>query len=100
APAEVGRISQSVLEASRTDWEIRPTKSGLLGHSNQRGGRQRVKGAGSPRSSSMRRQWVYLASRSPRATRPVLIFPAPVATARSAIVLSSVSPLRAEITVA
>ena len=36
------------------------------------------------------------ASRSERATEPTLIWPAPVATAKSAIVVSSVSPERAE----
>src|SRR5438067_513199 len=61
-------------------------------------GRQRANGAPGPISSSMRRSWLYFASRSLRATEPTLICPAPLATARSASVLSSVSPLRAEIT--
>ena len=46
----------------------------------------------------MRRSWLYFATRSLRAGAPVLIWPQPVATARSAIVASSVSPLRCDIT--
>ena len=42
----------------------------------------------------MRRSWLYLATRSDRAGAPVLIWPQLVATARSAIVVSSVSPDR------
>ena len=48
----------------------------------------------SPSSSSMRSSWLYLAIRSERAGEPVLICPPFVATARSAIVESSVSPER------
>src|SRR6266540_7494089 len=55
--------------------------------------------AESPKASSMRSSWLYFAVRSERAGAPVLICPAPVATARSAIVASSVSPERCEITV-
>lgn len=47
-------------------------------------------------SSSMRISWLYFAIRSVRDIEPVLICPAFVATARSAIVVSSVSPLRWE----
>ena len=47
-----------------------------------------------PSSSSIRRSWLYFATRSLREAEPVLIWPQPVATARSAIVASSVSPLR------
>jgi len=36
----------------------------------------------------MRSSWLYLATRSDRAGAPVLIWPQPVATARSAIVVS------------
>src|SRR5947208_146356 len=50
--------------------------------------------APSPSSSSIRSSWLYLAVRSPREGAPVLICPAFVATARSAIVVSSVSPER------
>src|SRR6184192_1868545 len=50
--------------------------------------------AASPRVSSMRSSWLYLAIRSPRAGAPVLIWPTPVATARSAMNVSSVSPER------
>ena len=45
----------------------------------------------------MRRSWLYFATRSLRAGAPVLICPQFVATARSAIVASSVSPLRCDI---
>src|SRR5215217_709622 len=46
--------------------------------------------AASSRSSSMRSSWLYLATRSVRAGAPDLICPQLVATARSAIVVSSV----------
>ena len=46
----------------------------------------------------MRSSWLYFATRSVRDGAPVLIWPAPVATARSAIVVSSVSPERWEMT--
>ena len=48
----------------------------------------------------MRSSSLYFAVRSERAGAPVLIWPAPVATARWAIVVSSVSPERCEITAA
>jgi hypothetical protein len=48
----------------------------------------------SPRSSAMRSSWLYLAMRSVRLALPVLIWPARVATARSAMKVSSVSPER------
>src|SRR5213080_4470573 len=51
-------------------------------------------------SSSMRRSWLYLQTRSVRLADPVLIWPTLVATARSAIVVSSVSPERCEMTLA
>ena len=44
----------------------------------------------------MRRSWLYFATRSEREGAPVLIWPADVATARSAIVVSSVSPERCD----
>ncbi len=47
-----------------------------------------------PNSSSMRMSWLYLAIRSVRESEPVLICPLLVATAMSAIVVSSVSPER------
>ena len=50
--------------------------------------------AAEPSSSSIRSSWLYFASRSDRASDPVLICPQLVATARSAIVESSVSPDR------
>ena len=46
----------------------------------------------------MRKSWLYLLTRSPRAGAPVLIWPALVPTARSAMVVSSVSPERCETT--
>src|SRR5918999_708860 len=52
----------------------------------------------SPRSSSIRTRRLYLAVRSPREGAPALIWPAPVATPRSAMVVSSVSPDRWETT--
>src|SRR6202035_5403989 len=54
--------------------------------------------ARAPSSSAMRSRRLYLAVRSPRLIEPVLICPAPVATARSAMVVSSVSPERWETT--
>src|SRR3954451_209366 len=56
--------------------------------------------AAAPSSSSMRRSWLYLQIRSVRLADPVLICPAAVPTARSAIVESSVSPERCEMIVA
>ena len=53
-----------------------------------------------PSSSSMRSSWLYLQTRSVRLAEPVLIWPAAVPTARSAIVASSVSPERCEMIVA
>src|SRR5258706_11744978 len=50
--------------------------------------------ARSPSCSSIRISWLYLATRSDRAGAPVLIWPQLVATAMSAMVASSVSPLR------
>src|ERR1019366_9624818 len=47
-----------------------------------------------PSSSSMRRSRLYLATRSEREGAPVLIWPIPMATTKSAIVVSSVSPDR------
>ena len=47
-----------------------------------------------PSSSSIRINWLYFAMRSVRDIEPVFICPAFVATAKSAIVVSSVSPLR------
>ena len=44
----------------------------------------------------MRSSWLYLATRSVREADPVLIWPALVATAMSAMVVSSVSPERCE----
>ena len=46
----------------------------------------------------MRSSWLYLAIRSLRDAEPVLIWPAAVPTARSAMKVSSVSPERWEMT--
>src|SRR5215210_9499626 len=54
--------------------------------------------ASPPSASSMRSSWLYFATRSDRDGAPVLICPQPVATARSAMVTSSVSPERCDIT--
>jgi len=52
------------------------------------------KRAAEPSSSSMRSSWLYLQIRSVRQTDPVLICPVQLPTTRSAMVVSSVSPLR------
>ena len=49
-----------------------------------------------PSSSSIRKSWLYLQTRSVRQGAPVLIWPLFRATTKSAIVASSVSPLRCE----
>ena len=49
-----------------------------------------------PSASSIRSRRLYFAMRSERESEPVLICPQPVATARSAIKVSSVSPERCE----
>ena len=54
--------------------------------------------ASAPSASSIRSSWLYFATRSERDGAPVLICPQPVATARSAIVVSSVSPERCDMT--
>ena len=54
--------------------------------------------ASAPSCSSMRSSWLYFATLSDLDGAPVLICPHPVATARSAIVVSSVSPERCETT--
>merc|ERR1711972_588628 len=52
--------------------------------------------AWSPSSSSILMSWLYLALRSERQGAPVLIWPVHNATAKSAMVVSSVSPERWE----
>ena len=49
-----------------------------------------------PSSSSIRRSWLYFATRSDLLGAPVLIWQVFSATARSAIVVSAVSPERCE----
>jgi len=63
-------------------------------HVVRRKARRPRNAAASPSSASRRTSWLYFATRSLRAGAPVLIWPQFVATARSAIVVSSVSPLR------
>ena len=60
--------------------------------------RRRGRRRSSPSSSEIRIRRLYLAVRSPRTGAPVLIWPAPRATARSAMIGSSVSPERSETT--
>ena len=81
--------SQSQRRAKRQSLR-RPTIAAALS------GRRTRRGA---ELSSIRISWLYLASRSERDSEPVLIWPQLVATARSAIVVSSVSPERCENTV-
>src|SRR5271169_3998669 len=57
-----------------------------------------AKRAASPSWCSMRSSWLYFAMRSVRLAEPVLICPAPVATTRSAMNGSSVSPERCDTT--
>src|SRR5204863_508529 len=74
---------------------------GLAGARSPPGGRPangEPNRASSPSDPSIRSSWLYLAVRSPRDGAPDFICPAFVATARSAIVVSSVSPLRCETT--
>ena len=52
----------------------------------------------SPSCSSLRSSWLYLAIRSERDIAPDLIWPDYVATAMSAMVESSVSPERCDVT--
>lgn len=53
--------------------------------------------AESPSSSSILSNWLYLATRSEREGAPVFIWQVLRATARSAIVVSAVSPERCEL---
>ena len=66
------------------------TTSGQGDHANGRAN------ASAPMFSCMRRSWLYLDKRSELAREPIFIWPAAVATARSAMKGSSVSPERAE----
>src|SRR5918996_2181869 len=76
----------------------RPGQSMQHRHDHRWSARAPANRAAGPRSSSIRSSWLYLARRSERDIEPVLIWPQLVATARSAIVLSSVSPERCDIT--
>ena len=84
--------------ARRASGERRRGGALLMSAAHGRERRAARNAADSPRSSSMRSSWLYLATRSERAGAPVLIWPQLVATARSAIVVSSVSPERCDIT--
>ena len=86
-------IDQAMIDLDGTDNKGRLGANALLGVSLAV-----AKAADSPRSSSMRSSWLNLATRSDRAGAPALICPQLVATARSAIVVSSVSPERWDIT--
>src|SRR5512142_865073 len=70
----------------------------LAGPDYDRNARRPGYSASGPSASSIRSSWLYFATRSVRDGAPVLIWPAPVATAKSAIVTSSVSPERCEMT--
>ena len=72
---------------------MKPISGGRAGRRSQPG-----YSAFAPSCSSMRSSWLYFATRSERAGAPVLICPVPSATARSAIVESSVSPERCDMT--
>jgi hypothetical protein len=47
-------------------------------------------------ASSIRISWLYFSTRSPRHGAPVFRWPVPSATVRSAMKLSTVSPLRCD----
>src|SRR5208337_3065558 len=90
---------RDVIETARkkrAGFESRPRVK--LGRRSYRSGALPLKRAAGPSSSSMRRSWLYLEMRSVREAEPVLIWPAAVATAKSAMKVSSVSPERWEIT--
>ncbi len=105
APAAAIRAKQSWCERSTCDSEQstrrcpnEPEFDGK-GRSTAASTERPANTAEAPSCSSMRISWLYLASRSERDSDPVLIWPQLVATARSAIVVSSVSPERCENTV-
>ena len=66
-----------------------------LGHKNLR---HRPNRAALPNSASISKRRLYLAIRSLRQAEPVLIWPPPIATAKSAKKASSVSPERCDTT--
>ena len=74
--------------AANTGWDLRPYRLNV---------ERPEKTAFEPSSSSMRMSWLYFSTLSPRQGAPVLIWPVPMATLRSAMKLSTVSPLRWEI---
>ena len=87
----LGGANTEIPVARRPD----PITSGRQAETCARASRP-AKRASAPSSSAMRSRRLYLATRSLRDAEPVLICPAPVATARSAMNVSSVSPLRCE----
>src|SRR5271166_3001131 len=83
-PAKLLPAAANVFcKASYPDPPQRPRKGARPGNS-----------ASDPSCSSMRSSWLYFATLSDLDGAPVLICPHPVATARSEIVTSSVSPER------
>ncbi len=97
ALAEPERILDGNQQAARTMASSRMVAIGPVQRQSCRSARGRDSSPISPRSSSMRSSWLYFARRSERDSEPVLICIALVATAMSAIVVSSVSPERCEI---
>ena len=90
APRSTSRLTPATRPSgSRAQRAGRPTPVNAL--------RPRYR-ALSPSSPSIRSSRLYLATRSDRDGAPVLIWPVPIATTRSAIVVSSVSPERCETT--
>src|SRR5207247_8652647 len=86
ASHDTGAGDPATDERSRVLWSRAPTASGPMYR------------AASPSSSSIRSKRLYFATRSLRDGAPVLIWPVPIATTRSAIVVSSVSPERCDTT--
>src|SRR5271157_2995806 len=94
-PANVDDVIDAPKKRGR-DWDSRPRDQ--LEKISYWSGALPLKRAAEPSSSSMRRSWLYLLMRSVREPEPVLIWPAAVATARSAMKVSSDSPERWEMT--
>merc|ERR1719412_1365497 len=78
---------------------LKPSALGLRGHCPIQAGFRHAAPAytaSAPNSSSIRISWLYFAVRSERQGAPVFIWPVQRATAKSAIVVSSVPPERWE----
>src|SRR5262245_15736949 len=95
---DLGQLAHDLV-ARRDVGEPEERQRGRRPHRRRRNALRPAKRARAPSSPSIRRSWLYLATRSERDSEPVLIWPAAVPAARSAIVVSSVSPERCEITV-